>query len=125
MSKRQLRDNVRTVLNIIECGIEKYHNEKQADVIFLDAEKALDNLNCVFMFKVLGEIYSSDLKWFIFHSKQRLLFILIKGVCEIQKDMRQDYTLSPLLFILLLEVLNKDITQDEKIIGINIKKGSL
>ena len=51
LPKRQLKDNVRVVLDVTEYL--QYHNECQAALIFLDVEKAFDNLNWTFMFKVL------------------------------------------------------------------------
>lgn len=36
------------------------HNEKQAALIFLDAEKAFDNLNWTFMFKALEDTDSEE-----------------------------------------------------------------
>lgn len=34
----------------------KYHNEKQAMLIFLDTEKVFDNLNLTFPFKILNKM---------------------------------------------------------------------
>ena len=47
LPKRQMRENVRMVFNVIEY-LEK-HPEKQAALIFLEAEKAFDNLNWNFL----------------------------------------------------------------------------
>lgn len=41
----KLKDNVRSILNIIEY---LQHNEKQVVLIFLDGEKAFDKLNWLF-----------------------------------------------------------------------------
>lgn len=41
---------------------------------------------------------------------------------EIQKGTRQGYPVSSLLYILDLEVLSRDIRQDNKITGMKIKK---
>lgn len=51
------------MLGILEYS--EQHNEKQAMLIFLDAEKAFDNLNWAFLFKKLEDIdFGEDfIKW--------------------------------------------------------------
>ena len=104
------------------------HNEKQAGLIFLDAEKAFDNLNWTFMFKVLenmdfGDNFIQGIKSIYVSQKSH---IIVNGdltePCHIQKGTRQGCPLSPLLFILVLEALNRDIRQDDQIKGLKIKK---
>lgn len=60
----QIRENLRTVLNIIELGDKT--PLKKLGLFFLDAEKAFDNVSCKFLKKVLEkneiwrEIYECD-----------------------------------------------------------------
>ena len=117
LPKRQIRDNVRTVLNVVEY-LDK-HPEKQAALIFLDAEKAFDNLNWNFLFRTLEELDFGEnfLKWgkSIYTSQKAQIIINgeVSKPCEIQRGTRQGCPLSPLLFILVLELLNQGIRQDE------------
>lgn len=68
---------------------------------------------------------SNGLKKYTCHSKQTLSLIkILTKTYEIQKGTSQGCPLSP-LFILMQEVLNRDIEENEKIKGIKIKTRSL
>lgn len=107
LPKRNLQKNVRTTLNILEY-YEK-HSDKPVSLIFLDAEKASDDISWTCLrteleymefghrtLHVIEQIYSSQDTKIIVNGK------LTKSI-EIQKGTRQSCPLSPLLFILLLE----------------------
>lgn len=51
LAKRQLKDNIRT--KNAYSGILKRAHQKQAALILLDAEKAFDDLNWIFLIKIL------------------------------------------------------------------------
>ena len=51
LSKRKLSSNIRTIIDILEYY--EMHPEKQMMLIFLDAEKAFDNVNWEFMLSLL------------------------------------------------------------------------
>ena len=52
LPKRQMKNNIRIILNTLEYY--EAHMEMQTAMIFLDAEKAFDNLNWNFMLHQLG-----------------------------------------------------------------------
>lgn len=51
LPNRHLKENIRTVINVIEFYDK--HLEKEIGLIFLDAEKAFDNLDWSFMLEML------------------------------------------------------------------------
>lgn len=124
LSKRQLKDNVRIILNVTEY--QQCHNEKQAPLIFLDEEKTTDNLNQVFIFKILGKVnfgekFIQEFCSIYTFQQAHIVTRALTKLCEIQQSSGQGCLLSPLCFILVLEVLIKDIKQDEKAVGVKIK----
>lgn len=122
---RHIRENVRTVLNILEYA-DKTPAEK-IGFFFLDAEKAFDNVDWQFMKQLLMEIaFGGKCQNVIekIYSKQEAAIRINKDLTEtlhVQKGTRQGCPLSPLLFILVLEVLLKSIQEDDCVKGIKIK----
>ena len=114
------------MIDILEYA--QHHNESQIALIFLDAEKAFDNLNWIFMIKVLekmdfGDAFVKGIE--AIFSVQRAKIIVNEELtdnCKIEKGTRQRCPLSPLLFLLVLEVLNREIRADHQIEGVKIKK---
>lgn len=124
--QRHLKDNIRTVLNVIEY-YEK-HTEKSVELVFLDAEKAFDNLNWKFMLLILekmkiGEKFLNAVES-IYEEQEASLVITLDPTKSflVKKGVRQGCPLSPLLFILVLEILLPKITNTEEIRGLEIKK---
>uniref|UniRef100_A0A8D0E7E3 ribonuclease H n=1 Tax=Salvator merianae TaxID=96440 RepID=A0A8D0E7E3_SALMN len=126
LPKRQMKDNIRSIIDVIEY-LES-HNEVQAALIFLDAEKAFDNLNWNFMFNLLDMMNfgGNFTKWiraiYTIQSAQLTINGEVTQKNSIQKGTRQGCPLSPLLFILVLEVMNRAIRQETNIEGLKIKK---
>uniref|UniRef100_A0A803TGC1 Reverse transcriptase domain-containing protein n=1 Tax=Anolis carolinensis TaxID=28377 RepID=A0A803TGC1_ANOCA len=126
LPKRQIKDNVRVILNVIEF-YEKNHQDELA-LLSLDAEKAFDNLNWDFLKLLLKEIdigyHFSNVIEAIYGRQEAK--IIINGQetskIEISKGTRQGCPLSPLLFIMTLEILLNKIREDPNLKGLKIKK---
>lgn len=101
---RHLKDNIRTMLNVIE-----YYLEKEIGLVFLDAKKSFDNLAWNFMMEMLtkmeigmkfinaiGAIYREQQSYLIINTEATRNFKIGKGT-------HQGCPLSPLLFIFVLE----------------------
>uniref|UniRef100_A0A2D4K2X5 Reverse transcriptase domain-containing protein n=1 Tax=Micrurus paraensis TaxID=1970185 RepID=A0A2D4K2X5_9SAUR len=104
------------------------HPEKQMALIFLDAQKAFDNVNWRFMSLQLvqmgfGKKFTQAIET-IYHKQSAKVMINeeLTEPIDINKGTRQGCPLSPLLFVLTLEVLNRNIRQDEEIKGMKIMK---
>uniref|UniRef100_A0A670JZL5 Reverse transcriptase domain-containing protein n=1 Tax=Podarcis muralis TaxID=64176 RepID=A0A670JZL5_PODMU len=121
---RQIKDNVRHIVNIIEYL--ELRNDTPAALIFIDAEKAFDNVSWHFLIKcmeIVGirgpflegirSIYSTQRAKLIINSNLTNSFTITKGT-------RQGCPLSPLLFIMVLEVILNKIRETPEIRGIKI-----
>uniref|UniRef100_A0A803TK92 Reverse transcriptase domain-containing protein n=1 Tax=Anolis carolinensis TaxID=28377 RepID=A0A803TK92_ANOCA len=126
LPSRSIKDNVRTIIDALE--FYEQHNQREVGFLSVDAEKAFDNLNWTF-FKLLfqeldlgaqiqngiNSIY--DVQW---------AKILINGQetnkIKINKGTRQGCPLSPLIFIMALEILLKAIQKDTNLQGIRLDK---
>uniref|UniRef100_A0A670J9P8 Reverse transcriptase domain-containing protein n=1 Tax=Podarcis muralis TaxID=64176 RepID=A0A670J9P8_PODMU len=121
---RNMRDNIRNIINMLEFLSARI--DKQAIMMFVDAEKAFDNVAWDFMMKNLehlevGRNFYNGVN--AIYREQRAKLIINNIVTEeikIQKGTRQGCPLSPLLFITVLEVLLNSIRQNEKIKGVTI-----
>lgn len=126
LPNRQIKENIRNVIDLIEYA--NVHNEKPIMLLFLDAEKAFDNVNWEFMFKVLenknfGENFIKAIKAIYKIQKAKIIVNEEETQeCKITKGTRQGCPISPLLFILVLEVLLEEIRKDQNIEGIKIKQ---
>ena len=107
--------------------LENYeaHPEKQMAVIFLDAEKAFDDLNWNFMLHQLevlqvGERFLKLIKAIYTQQKAKVNGELTKEI-QIQKGIRQGCPRSPLLFILTLEILTEQIRDKKEIKGLQVR----
>ncbi|KAF7253859.1 LINE-1 retrotransposable element ORF2 protein, partial [Varanus komodoensis] len=128
LPKRQMRNKLRTVLDILEyCEI---HTEKPMALLFMDTQKAFDNVNWQFLKQQpaqmeFGEKFINTISSIFQKQSAR---IIINGeftnIIDTQKGTRQGCPLSPLLFILILEVLNRNIRDDMDIKGTRIRDES-
>uniref|UniRef100_A0A670I0E5 Reverse transcriptase domain-containing protein n=1 Tax=Podarcis muralis TaxID=64176 RepID=A0A670I0E5_PODMU len=121
---RHLFDNTRNIIDILEL-LQTDINTK-AVLIFIDAEKAFDNISWKFMKKNLegmgvGKGFENGIE--AIYSEQKAKLIVNNVVTEelhIEKGTRQGCPLSPLLFISVLEVLLNMIRRDQQVQGIRV-----
>uniref|UniRef100_A0A670KGT6 Reverse transcriptase domain-containing protein n=1 Tax=Podarcis muralis TaxID=64176 RepID=A0A670KGT6_PODMU len=119
---RQMRDNTRNIINMLEYLSVKIN--KQAIMMFVDAEKAFDNVIWDFMLKNLehmevGKDFFNGVKAIYTDQKAKLIINnIVTEEIKIKKGTRQGCPLSPLLFIMTLEVLLNSIRQNQKIKGV-------
>uniref|UniRef100_A0A670K4W9 Reverse transcriptase domain-containing protein n=1 Tax=Podarcis muralis TaxID=64176 RepID=A0A670K4W9_PODMU len=121
---RHLSDNTRNIIDVLEL-LQTNMNTK-AVLIFIDAEKAFDNISWKFMKKNLegmgvGRAFQNGIE--AIYSEQKAKLIVNNVVTEefkIEKGTRQGCPLSPLLFISVLEVLLNLIRKDQRVEGIQV-----
>uniref|UniRef100_A0A670KB41 Reverse transcriptase domain-containing protein n=1 Tax=Podarcis muralis TaxID=64176 RepID=A0A670KB41_PODMU len=124
LPNRQLKDNIRHIINIIEYLDCK--NDIPAAIIFIDAEKAFDNVSWQFLLGCLETVgiegsFLEGIK--AIYSSQRAKLIINNDLTdsfEISKGTRQGYPLSPLLFIMVLEIIANKIRTTPEVRGIKI-----
>uniref|UniRef100_A0A670IGH0 Reverse transcriptase domain-containing protein n=2 Tax=Podarcis muralis TaxID=64176 RepID=A0A670IGH0_PODMU len=124
LPKRHLADNVRNIIDILE-KLEVNINTK-AVLIFVDAEKAFDNISWSFMIKNLqgmgvGQGFENGIA--AIYSEQKAKLIVNNVITEelkIEKGTRQGCPISPLLFISVLEVLLNMIRDDQQVKGVQV-----
>lgn len=91
---RHLKDNIRTLLNIIEYYDK--HPEKEIGLVFLDAEKTFNNLVWNFMMQMLttmeagtkfinaiGAIYSEQKSYLIINKEAKILLKSVKELIRV------------------------------------------
>uniref|UniRef100_A0A670HTD8 Reverse transcriptase domain-containing protein n=1 Tax=Podarcis muralis TaxID=64176 RepID=A0A670HTD8_PODMU len=121
---RQMRDNVRHVLDIME--FLEARSDVPAALIFIDAEKAFDRVSWEFLLqnmdkvgiggpylKAIRAIYTEQQARLIINNNLTKYFPIMKGT-------RQGCPLSPLLFILVLETAANKIRATSSIRGLKI-----
>ena len=114
---RSITDNLHLIRNVVD-----YVNQKNLRLVLLslDFKKAFDNVSHEFLFKVLKSFgFGSTFIKFV-----QLLYtdiksqVIVNGFCTksfpIRKGVRQGCGLSPLLFVLVVEVLGKLIRKNPK-----------
>uniref|UniRef100_A0A803T4B4 Reverse transcriptase domain-containing protein n=1 Tax=Anolis carolinensis TaxID=28377 RepID=A0A803T4B4_ANOCA len=125
---RHIKDNIRTILNIIEYYDKNI--QKEVGLLFIDAEKAFDRVNWNFIIEVLKEM---DVGYYFLNAIQAIYShqfasIIINGnkteEFSISKGTRQGCPLSPLIFILVLEILLTRIRKNNELKGLKIKNYS-
>uniref|UniRef100_A0A670HXR6 Reverse transcriptase domain-containing protein n=1 Tax=Podarcis muralis TaxID=64176 RepID=A0A670HXR6_PODMU len=121
---RQLKDNIRNIINIIEYL--EFKNEIPAALVFVDAEKAFDNVSWCFLVKCMERVgiegpFLEGIK--AIYSSQRAKLIINNNLTDsfmISKGTRQGCPLSPLLFIMVLEIIANKIRETPEIRGIKL-----
>uniref|UniRef100_A0A670IGS1 Reverse transcriptase domain-containing protein n=1 Tax=Podarcis muralis TaxID=64176 RepID=A0A670IGS1_PODMU len=124
LPNRFLKDNIRHTVNLIEYLEAK--NEIPAALIFIDAEKVFDNVSWRFLLKSMEKVgiegeFMEGIK--AIYSSQSAKLIINNNLTnsfKIGKGTRQGCPLSPLLFIMGLEVILNKIRATPEIRGIKI-----
>lgn len=123
---RQLKNNIRILMNAIEV----YHQcpGEQAAFVFLDAEKAFNNVKwrCIieqFSYMECGDVFL-HLVLEVYCQQYTRIFVSedMTNLLKIGKDSRQGCLLFPLLFILALEPLLIQLRNNNDIKGLKIRK---
>ncbi|XP_062839247.1 vesicle transport protein GOT1B isoform X1 [Anolis carolinensis] len=125
LPNRHQRENVRTIIDLIEYYEIK--NQKKVLLLALDAEKAFDNVNWSFFKLLIREIdigyYFQNTIDAIYTSQKAKILINDRETKDIniEKGTRQGCPLSPLIFILTLEILLNRIREEEELKGAKIQ----
>ncbi|XP_060543089.1 transmembrane protein 168 isoform X2 [Pantherophis guttatus] len=123
---RYMKDNERQVIDLLEY-LEK-NKQIPAVLAFLDAEKAFDRVDWNFLLKTLEKMDFGDqfiLAVSAIYQEQKAQIIINGSLTtdfKIEKGTRQGCPLSPLLFILTLEVLLNTIRDSTSLKGIVIRQ---
>lgn len=120
---RKIRQNLLIIRDFVE-----FSNEHQlpACLISLDQTKAFDRVNWKFLFKILKQMNFGKrlISWIstLYHKISSCVKIngLLSGDFAIHQGVRQGCPLSPLLYVILAEILNHTVNADPLIKGIRI-----
>lgn len=118
---RQGSNNVRRALNLQSIAIK---NKRNAMLLSLDAEKAFDRVDWLFLEQTLMEMGFGEklVTWINILYKESKSRIRVNGQCSnffgVERGVRQGDSLSPVLFALSIEPLAEAIRQNERIQGI-------
>lgn len=126
LPNRHLKDNIRILMNLIEFYDK--NPGRQVGLTFFDAEKGFDNLNWEFLIAVLKEInfgnkfieaikgiYKNQRSHLIVNDERSDDFPLWKG-------RRQGCPLSPLLFILVIETMLRNVQTKKELTGLKLNQ---
>lgn len=122
---RYIRNNLQVIFNILEYY--EAHPGKQVALIFFDSEKAFNNIKWEFILEQIKRMAREEnfLKMIQAIYRKQKAKIGINGDSteefSITKGTHQEFPLSPLLYILVLEVLNNSIRENMEMIGIKVR----
>ena len=111
--------NIKSALEFV-----KDRRLKQLAIMKIDWEKAFDNVNYSFMYKILKKykIPNSIIKWIKILYTNTTSKIMVNGVCtkeiQITKGLRQGCPLSMLIFALIMDPLVRKVEANDNISGI-------
>ena len=123
MHGRRIDHTIHTIRDLIEMA-EK--NNYKAAFIVLDQEKAFDRVNHLLLFKVMrkygfGEVFISWISRLYANATAR---VMINGFLtdkfNILRGVRQGCPLSPLLYVLIIELLAAQLRANPNIVGFTV-----
>uniref|UniRef100_A0A803TVZ8 Reverse transcriptase domain-containing protein n=1 Tax=Anolis carolinensis TaxID=28377 RepID=A0A803TVZ8_ANOCA len=124
LPNRSTKDNIRIIIDAIEYY--EYNHQKTVGFLALDAEKAFDQLNWDFIKLLLRELdmgaqFQNTINA-IYTQQEATIRVngQTSGKFNINRGARQGCPLSPLIFILTLEILLRSIREDSKLVGIKV-----
>ncbi|PJE77730.1 hypothetical protein CI610_03342 [invertebrate metagenome] len=125
--ERSIFENCHLLRNIVDYVDQK---DLKCAFISLDQEKAFDRVNYDFLFKVLTAFnFGPDfIRWVSVLYKNVHSSVIVNGFISdpfpITRGVRQGCSLSPLLYVLVLEPFAKKVRDDPEIIGIKLPGSS-
>uniref|UniRef100_A0A670I6B9 Reverse transcriptase domain-containing protein n=1 Tax=Podarcis muralis TaxID=64176 RepID=A0A670I6B9_PODMU len=113
---------------VLNNRIHKDQTDRQAALVFIDAEKAFDSISWDFLKKSLemmgmGEKFRKGIE--AIYKEQKAKLVINNTTTEyfsIYKGTRQGCPLSPLLFITVLEILNERLRGATEVTGVKVGK---
>ena len=126
IKKRFMGENIRLVNDIIDYA-SKFN--KSGILLFLDYEKAFDNLSWEFMYNALEKYgFGPDfISWIhVLYNKPEACIKIngwLSDFIEIMKGIRQGCPISAMLFILCAEFLSLQIINNSNIVGFKLPNG--
>ena len=121
---RRLGDNVHLVRDIIDYANK---NDEEAALLFLDQEKAFDRVNHSFLVKVLKAFGLGDVfvHWIELLYTNACTKIDMNGhltrKIRLRSGVRQGCPLSPLLYVMVIEILALQLRANPNIVGFTIQ----
>lgn len=106
----------------------KHTQGEKMGLIFLDTQKAFDNINWNFMLQLMEDMNFGpkplEVIKGIYHDQKGRIRVNsdFTEEIEISQGTRQGCPLSPLLFVMTLEMLNNIIREDPRIKGLKVQK---
>ena len=125
---RKIDTTLHTVRDLIQLAEEK---NLEAAFIFLDQEKAFDRVNHEFLFKVMKAFNIGDefISWVQTLYQGAVAQVMINGhltgKIKLKRGVRQGDPLSPLLYVLVIEILALQLRTNPNIVGFDINNEKL
>ena len=123
VNSRKIDTTLHTVRDLIQLAEEK---NLEAAFIFLDQEKAFDRVNHEFLFKVMKAFNIGDefINWVKILYQGAVAQVMINGhltgKIKLNRGVRQGDPLSPLLYVLVIEILALQLRSNPNLIGFTI-----